>query len=245
MKYISLRFLCVPVIALLLGGCDNDPGFEPINQERTFLHILNTYSGIESLDLYTESLETNRLFAGNVSFMEGWPEGGYATLLTAPNPDSISGEGGVTIRVMHRRPDTALIDPQTLILNPRLYSTIAVIDSFGKAQLVKTIDIFNPPGDSLANLRFMNLNFDFLSVTLRNPDSTILVPGLNFLNYSSFENVPIGTYDFEFVNSLNEQVIETLPQVEIEEGKTYNFYFASEQGLPTANVETLEIVIID
>lgn len=225
---------------MLVTGCRPDEPFEPIEQSRTYLNLLNAYGQVDKVDVYLRSFESDGLFASNVNFLESWPKGGYASMITTAGFDSLEKEPDTYLRMVERRTSNEVIPEQGFRLNPEVRSTIVLIDSVGKAKLVKTIDVFDAPGDTAANVRFMNINFTMTSVSLRTPDSTILIDRLNFLNYSRFHQMPPGIYDFEFISDQTRTIVSTLKDVNIEKGKTYSFFLTQQQAVPRAGVERLE-----
>jgi hypothetical protein len=236
----TLAPLFVVLCLLVLGSCQDEPPFEPIDLDRTELHLLNAYGPVDQVDVYLESYESNGLFASNLKFLESWPNGGYASLLTSVGFDSLESDPDVFIRIAERGGDGDIIERQGFRLNPEVKTSLVLIDSVGKPKLVKTIDIFESPGDTAANLRFMNLNYTMLSVSLRTADSTLDIGRLNFLNYSRFESLEPGIYDFEFVFDLTGSVVARLNQQRIEAGRTYSLFLTQLGGTPQAGLERLE-----
>jgi hypothetical protein len=236
----NIVFSSLIIVLLMLASCKADEPFEPIERSRTSLNLLNAYGPVNKVDIFLRSFESNGLFASNVNFMESWPKGGYASLITTSGFDSLEKEPDTYLRVVERSSAKEIISEQGFRLNPDVRSTVVLIDSIGKAKLVKTIDIFEAPGDTAANVRFMNVNYTMTSVSLRSSDSTLLIDRLNFLNYSSFTKMPPGTYDFEFISDQTRTIVSTLKDVNIEKGNTYNFFLTQLGGAPRAGVERLE-----
>lgn len=238
LKNIVLSSILVSL--LLLAGCKPDDPFTPVKQSRTSLNLLNAYSPANKVDVYLRSFESNGLLASSVTFMESWPKGGYASLITTSGFDSLEREPDTYLRMTERGTNKEIIPEEGFRLNPDVRSTVVLIDSVGKAKLVKTIDVFEAPGDTAANVRFMNVNHTMTSVTCQTPDSTLLIEKLNFLNYSSFNKMPPGTYNFEFISDQTRTVISTLTGVNIEKGHTYNLFLTQKGAAPRAGIERLE-----
>jgi hypothetical protein len=235
----NILFPRLIALFLLMAGCQDDEPFEPLEQSRTYMNLLNAYGPVGKVDVYLRSFESNGLFASNVNFLESWPKGGYASLLTNAGFDSLEKEPDVFLRMVDRSTNDEIISEQGFRLNPEVRSTFVLIDSIGKPKLVKTIDTFESPGDTAANVRFMNVNYTMTSVSLQ-ADTSLLIDKLNFLNYSSFKQMLPGTYDFEFVHDQTGTVVSTLLGVNIQKGKTYNFYLTQQGGAPMSGVERLE-----
>ncbi len=225
---------------LLIASCQDEP-FKPLEQSRTYMNLLNAYGPAARVDVYLRSFESDGLFASNIDFMESWPKGGYASLITTTGFDSLEKEPDTWLRIIDRNSGDEVIPEEGFRLNPEVKASVVLIDSVGKAKLVKTIDIFDAPGDTAANVRFMNVNYTMASVSLRiKNDSTFNIDRLNFLNYSGFSKIKPGTYDFEFVFDQAQSVVATLPGVNIQAGNTYNFFLTQLGGAPRAGVERLD-----
>ena len=228
---------------MLLGliACEPEP-FDPIPaKERTYFHLLNAYSGFSGVDIKLLSFDEKRNLVDDFGFKESWPKNGYASLLTAPDPDSIDGRVGVTFQVFEHQTKTALVTDLSLVLPPETYTTFCLIDSFGKPLLVKTVDnIREVENPQKALLRFMNLEYKALSATMISTDDSVRIEKLNYLNYSTFAEFPIGTKTFHFINDFTGNVIDSIPNVDIRTGKAYSFYLTEGPNGPTADYEILD-----
>ncbi|MEZ4826009.1 MAG: hypothetical protein R3C61_06905 [Bacteroidia bacterium] len=233
-------FSALLLLALALtAGCEEET-FKPIPpRERTFLHFLNVYSGIPAVDIRLISFEEKRTVADAVTFKNAWPSTGYASMLTTPDPDSIDGKGGITIDFLDSNTKKPIVPARTLKLAADVNSTICLVDSFGKPLIVKTVDNMPDYVPGKAFVRFMNLNYTVLSVSLVSEDDSVSITKLNFLNYSSFSETSPGTKKFFFKNDFSGNTIGTISNVDIQAGKVYSFFLTNQSGLPSVGYEVL------
>lgn len=235
-KFISGLLL----ISLALTSACNEETFKPIpKRERTFLHFLNVYSGNPSVDIRLTSFEEIRTVADGVTFKQAWPSSGYASLLTTPDPDSIDGKGGITIEFLDNSTKKPVVPARTLKLAADVYSTICLVDSFGKPLIVKTVDNLPDQVPGKAVVRFMNLSYTALSVSLESSDDSVSISKLNFLNYSSFLETQPGKKTFFFKNDFSGNIIGTISNLELQAGKAYSFYLTNQSGSPSVGYEVL------
>ncbi|MDX2249932.1 MAG: hypothetical protein SF052_24320 [Bacteroidia bacterium] len=235
-KFISGFLLLVLTLTV---ACEEQT-FKPIPpRERTFLHFLNVYSGYPAVDIRLTSYEEARTVADGVTFKGAWPSSGYASMLTTPDPDSIDGKGGITIEFLDHATKDPVVPARTLKLAADVNSTICLVDSFGKPLIVKTVDNFPEKVAGKALVRFMNLNYAALSVSLYSSDDSVNISKLNFLNYSSFAETTPSTKTFFFKNDFSGNIIGTISNVNLEAGKVYSFYLTNQSGTPSVGYEVL------
>ncbi|RMG29240.1 MAG: hypothetical protein D6730_04220 [Bacteroidetes bacterium] len=233
-------FYYFPLIFALLA-CEK-PVFEPLPpRARTYLHFLNAHAGFEAIDVRVTSYQQEQALSQNLTFLDSWPKGGYASLLTVPDEDTLRNiQGGVSINILNSATQATIIPATPLKMSKDIRATLCLVDSFGKPILVKTIDVVPDPTDTVAQVRFMNVNSYNLSVSLTASDSEVQIQNLNFLNYSSFYRMPEGVYTFYFVDDFSGQVIDSIPQLNISRHQIYNFFLASSNGKAVGGVEKLE-----
>lgn len=238
-KEIPLRILVL--LLLLLHACNPLPFEEEElpTRERSSLHILNLYSGSEAIDITLNTPLNTQSLAKELSFKAGWPENGYASLLVGTQPDT-NPSNSLFLEIFDNSTGEALITPEELSLAPNIYSSIMLIDSFEKPLLVKTIDNFSEVrGDSVAQIRFVNVNRFRLSVSLVSKNGALAVQNLNFLNYSSFRTAPVGTYTFFFKDDFSGVILDSISHVPLRARSVYNFFLTSENDQPTGGYEIL------
>jgi hypothetical protein len=238
----KISVLTVFVLVMIgLTACQPEE-FKPIpEKERTYFHILNAYSGFRGIDIKLLSFDEKRWIVDDLRFMESWPETGYSSLLTAPDPDSVDGRDGVTFQVYEHTTKTALVTDLSLVLPANTYTTFCLIDSFGKPLLVKTVDNIRKVEDpSNALIRFMNLSYRTLSVSMKTTDDSVNIDELNYLNYSVLAEFPAGKRTFVFINDLTGNVIDSVSGLDVKPGKAYSFYLTEGFNGPTADYEILD-----
>ncbi|MEM6805786.1 MAG: hypothetical protein AAF696_30585 [Bacteroidota bacterium] len=243
MTLLKNSFLLLFLGVLLFWACE-PPGFDPVPpRERTYLHVLNANPQLSGVDVEFRTFDEANLIAQNLRFARSWPTTGYASLLTGAKPDSATGPDSLRIVFMDvYQPNTtdSIVPTRALNLSIDGRSTICLIDSFGKPLLVKTVDNYDRPKGDTSNVRFLNLNFNALSVTLETKQTGLQIERLNFLNYSSFSRMPAGVYTFYYKDDFTGRILDSISNFEIEPRHTYSFYFTQDGGQNLGGVEILE-----
>ena len=230
----------IPCIFLFMA-CEEIPFEPPEERVRTYLHFLNTYDGFPGVDVNVTSFEKNQTLVKNLAFGEGWPVGGYASLLTVPDEDTTNNiQGGITVEVLNAATQAVAVPATKLKLNAKIGTTLALVDSFGKPILVKTIDNIPNPSDSVGQVRFMNVNNSNLSVSLTTTDENFQIPNLNFLNYSNFRALKSGVYSFYFVDDFSGIILDSISRLSIERHQIYSFFLSNRGGKAVGGYEKLE-----
>lgn len=234
-------FLLFFPVLLLWTACET-PVFEaPAPRERTYLHFLNANDAYPSIDVEVNSYEQDQLWARDLAFLESWPKGGYASLLTVPDEDTLNNiQGGIEVEIREAGTSNVLVPSTMLKLNADIQATLCLVDSFGKPILVKTIDIMPEKTGELAHIRFMNVNSYHLSVSLVVQGEDVQIQNLNFLNYSSFRTLEEGRYTFQFVDDFSGKVLVSLEDMEVKRHQVYNFLLTHQGGQAVGDVERLE-----
>ena len=235
----KVALLTCLVSILALSACEEEAPFEEIDRSRTYLHFLNAFPGSESVDITFETFDNNRTVAKDVPFSDSWPNNGYANLLTSP--DTLNGQGGVLIRVLDHNTQEELVPPLYKNLGAEGQFTFVLVDSFSKPVLVKAIDNLDEefnPGNAYA--RFMNINRHVQSSSLVNQLGEEVLRGLNYLNYSTFQQIDPGTYTFYFVDDISGAKLDSVSNVQIRLGKIYSFYLTHQQARPVGGLKIME-----
>ena len=236
MRY--LVFLLLPAFWLL--SCEEDP-FEPLpERERAGLHVLNVFSDVQSVDIRLESFEETRRVAERLRFGESWPQTGYATLATSPEPADSNTTGGTIIKVLDNADKSEIVRSRPIGLIGGSNASYCLVDSFGSPLLVKTVDLQEEVKGDSANVRFMNLNSFILSCSLRSADGSIVISNMNFLTFSKFEKVGTSRQTFYFIDDFSGFRLDSIPNFKIEPRKAYSFYLAQQQGESVGGVEILD-----
>lgn len=240
MTHSKLYFLLFIACSILSCSEDRNP-FDVEDIVRSSIHFLNTFPGAGSVDLVIKSFDEDKIIATNIGFGEGWPKNGYASLLDAPDQDtSLNIKGGLFLMVVDNDTRDSLVQFTLLRLSPGRRNSLVLIDSVGKPLLVKTNDNFQEPPQGTANARFMNVNSNYLSISLVDEDFSFSISRLNFLNYSDFQFAPLGTRTYYFVDDFSGARLDSIPNVNVQRDKVYSFYFTQQEGRPIGGLELLE-----
>lgn len=241
MSFIKNASLVLLLGIVLLWSCE-PPDFPPVpERERTYLHLLNANPILPGVDIEFRTFDESSLIAQNLGFAKSWPTTGYASLLTGAHPDSLADTSRIVFMDVYLPNTTdSIIPTRSLNLSREGRSTICLIDSFGKPLLVKTVDNYSRPKGDTANVRFLNLNFNTLSVTLVTKNSNLSIERLNFLNYSSFSRMPSGIHTFYYKDDFTGKILDSIPNFNVKPRQTYSFYFTQDAGKNLGGVEVLE-----
>jgi hypothetical protein len=226
--------------ALLLAACKPGETPEAPEKARAYVHALHLYPGSEQISLVMASLGTRRTIADAISYGQSWPGSGYASVLTYVQDSSASAAWQTVLEVLDRQSRDTIVPVVPLPVLPGLYTSIVLIDSFGKPMLVRTVDDFGdtPAGQGL--VRLMNLSTEPRSVSLEVKQDSLAISRLSFLNYSRFYTLKPGVYTFYFINDLNRTRLDSIPNVQIRANQAYNFYLARRNGQIRGAYETLK-----
>lgn len=241
MKKMRYLYLIIPILMGILIGCQPTELPEAPERERTYLHVLNAFSGLpKGFDMRFTYFEKKQFAVDGLRFKEAWPPSGYASLLTEVATDSSQETVKVEVDVLNNHDKSNLYAAFPLDLTAGAKTTVCLIDSFGKPLLVKTIDEPLAYEGNTANIRYMNLNAILRSTSLVAKADTFRVPQLNFLNYSSYELIPSGTYTFYFVNDITGNRLDSISRINIRPNQAYSFYLTQQNGFPVGGYEILE-----
>lgn len=219
----------VTMLLIAASACDNVP---ELNQprERSYLSVIHAFDDINSIDIDLESFGERKTVAEAVEFNSSWPRSGYASLL------SEAGAGpqdtGVVIVLKDWRNKDQISPARVLSLYPGGRTTVGIIDSFGKADLVQIQDDFELPAPGASNLRFMNLCHLFPAVDLVSEDGDIRIEKINYLLASRFNSYPSGTKTLYLVQSFTGEKIDSLADFSLRSRKTYNIYLTQDGDTP-------------
>jgi hypothetical protein len=238
----SRIFFALSVVTLLvLSACTDEEIFEPVEKDRTYLHFLNAYPGIQSVDITFESSGEIQSVARRVKFLNSWPNSGYASLLTAL--DTINGQGGVDIHVANHATREELVPAINNNLRGDERYTFILVDSFSKPIVVRAIDNVEAEIPA-AYVRMMNVNRFVQSASLETKDGQGIIRSLNFLNYSGYQQLQPGTYTFYFVDDRSGRRLDSIPNVNLRFNKTYSFYLTHDpEGGPVGGLKVMESTV--
>ena len=233
-----LLLLFLPLV--LLGGFACSPGetFTPTPEaRRTNLRVFNAYFR-DPVDfrLHTFGGEI-RFLVERLTFGQAWPRGGYADLVTRRGDTATSAADSIALDVIAYQVDTLLVDKYPENLPPETFASFYVVDSAGKALMVKTSDDFVQPAGGQAAYRFINLYPQLNSVSFESSRDTLGFLPFTFLNYSSFVSVSSGKRTLEVINNNSGAAFATLEDVELKSGGVYVFYLLNNNGIPEFGYE--------
>lgn len=222
---------------ILFQACDQTTEIPP-QRERSYLSVIHAFDEIQSIDIDLESFSERKTVASAVQFNSSWPQDGYASLL------SEAGSGvqdtGVVIILKDWRSKEQISPKRVLSLYPGGRTTVGIIDSFGKADLVQIQDDFQTPEPGRSNLRFMNLCHLFPAVDMISADDSIRIEKINYLLASKFAQYPSGETTIYLTHSFTGEKIDSLTNLNLKSRKTYNVYLTQDGDYPKFGVIELE-----
>ncbi|MEZ4685392.1 MAG: hypothetical protein R3B47_04815 [Bacteroidia bacterium] len=241
-KNIVLILAALAGFVIFAASCEEFPDIPTLPREEAQTHILNLL-GPDRVDVTLETAETEVSFGERIPFGGGYPQNGYASLPTrTENADTDSQRAPVFITAKNTFSRQAVLDRALFFLNPNIHTTVAMIDSFGKAKVLRAADTYPEfTADTTAIIRYMNLAYHLPSTSFRSMDSTIWFERYNFLTFTSFTEVPAGTYSFDVIEDGSGFAVTNLQNIELVPGKHYNFWFTWRSGQSVAGVEEMII----
>lgn len=225
------------VSIILFQACDQTPEITP-PRERSYLSVIHAFDEIQSIDIDLESFSETKTVASAVQFNSSWPKGGYASLLSEVG--SGPQDTGVVIILKDWRSKEQISPKRVLSLYPGGRTTVGIIDSFGKADLVQIQDDFDTPDPGKSNLRFMNLCHLYPAVDMISADDSIRIEKINYLLASKFTQYPSGKTTIYLKHSFTGEKIDSLTNFTLAARKTYNIYLTQDGNLPKFGVIELE-----
>ena len=207
------------------AGCKPDD-IDPVEQERTYLHILSASQAQGNFDLSFDYWNTEGQVIPDFFYKRNWPLGGYGNLIAGGQPDEF-GNGQLFVLATQQPfinvPIDTIMDPRPIILQPEAFSTLCIVDSANTLAINHFEDNFSHPGSEV-NVRLINLQQNSGAVGLRSTDSNVNIPNVAYRNASDFVRVPAGNYDFEITDESGSNVLTTWNGLTIGAGVTYTFY---------------------
>lgn len=242
MKALISALLFITVFSLL--SCNSDSPFETdTDQSRVFVHVLNVYPHVPSVDIRFVSLGDTQIVARSLPFNKSWPESGYASLLIDLSRDTLlDALSNTFIEVWDHEEQILLRSPFNLKNSfSEQYRTLILADSFQSPLLVSTVDFPGRLPDSVANARLVNVdpNYTEFSASLALANSDFRIPYRAFLNYSAFRPLPVGQRTIYFVNDRTDVAIDSITDLNVEADKVYYFYMAHDGAKPVVGYKLL------
>lgn len=241
MRSFKTSFFPLFCILILLTACQNPDPFPPVpKKERALLHVLHAYAP-NKIDLKIDQYDQTTKVADGLNFLEAWPASGYASLLVTPGADSTTSISQLKLQIVDHVTKEELVLVPDFELKSEFPTTICIIDSFGKPIVVRTADEYSEDIKAgNAQLRFINLSPNALSVSMVAKNDSFLIDNFNFLNYSEFKQLPQGVRTFYFVNDFTDKKIDSLVNIDIRAQHTYSFFLVNDHNKPVAGYEILD-----
>lgn len=236
-KIIALTVLA-GLLLTALSSCDQTPETPTPVRERSFLSVIHAYDGVPSIDVELESFTEKKTVTEGLAFNSTWPRDGYASLLSEAG--SGPQDTGVVIRLKDWRSKDQIVPDRVISLTPARKSTIGIIDSMGRPEIIRIIDNFDTPKAGRANVRFMNLTYLYPAVDLVSQNDSIYIDRINYLLASKFIDYPAGTYNLYFRHSFTGRNLDSIMNVELKSRKTYNIYLTQKGNAPRKGLIELE-----
>lgn len=227
-------------LLISIVACTQQETFpEPPAQRRTNIRVFNGYASTPvDFRLNTFGGEV-RFLVDRLTFGNSWPEGGYASLLTRRSDSAASlGVDSIAMDVAAYDLDTLLIEQYPENLPPETFASFYVVDSLGKAVMVKSSDDFIQPAGGQAAYRFINLYPQLNQVSFESDVDELGFLPQTFLNYTPFASVSSGTRNVSVINNLTGNTIQSMT-VDLKSQGVYVFYLLNQNGIPVFSYERI------
>lgn len=114
---------------------------------------------------------------------------------------------------------------ENLTITPKSSYTIAAIGTLPNISLLPIMDPYNPmPRNKTSYVRFVHLSPNAPAVDITLPDSQILFSDVEYTEQTNFMRVKPGTYTLQVRPAGMEQVVLSIPNVNLNPGKIYTVY---------------------
>lgn len=220
LSYLGLFF----TIILFIQGCkEKQPDAMP-ERKRAYLHFINLNPDYSGIDCKVQSFETDNFLFNNLGYIQTWPVGGYASLLSLQSQDS-AGKAWITFEIQNHQTGDTIIPEQTLTLFEEKATTMILLkDAAGSPLLIKTLDNFASDDDTTTFVRFMNFDESITSARLISQDSSVLIDNLGYLNYTGFRAFKKGIYNISIIDKGTGNIIDVKNNVNLRLRRNYSFF---------------------
>ncbi|MCI4669297.1 MAG: hypothetical protein MRZ79_14275 [Bacteroidia bacterium] len=242
------------IACLILAGtfaCTPETYEAPIPQERLYYRFVNLNNRADPIDVRLNSTDGLEWLGYDLKFEENKPGQGYSSVLI--NVDTFKNEFTnrdtsqyLFLEILDHRSQKLVVDPLELGTLGQgagdLPQSWFFIDSFNNPILIRTNDDFESPKGGKAGIRFVNVNSNYVSVSLVIKESSTSIEQRNFLNSSRFFYPEAGVKTVYFVNDLapGNGIIDSIPDVNLQAGRVYSFYFAQKENEPVVGYYILK-----
>lgn len=227
------------VLILSLQACDQTPDSNPgePGRQRAFLSVIHAYGELTAIDIQFETFSETKTVAAQIPFLQTWPSSGYASLLTPPG--TLPGDSNLIIRLLDYQTKQQVSPGRQISLVADGRKTVAIVESFGRPDVVQLRDNFETPPGGKANLRFMNLCHLYPTVRLVSSNDSIDLTPLTYLTVTQFEPVNNGRYTLYARHGQSGRKVDSLI-VDLNPRKTYNVFLTQEGTVPRLRMTQLE-----
>lgn len=216
---LSINIIVAFILIIVLSSCKKKS--TPPLIDLSGLSIVNASPSTENLDIYVDNTKvtqsgTSFTFGSKIDYLNAY-----------------SGSRRMTIT----RKDSSLpLKSELFILEPQFGYTLFIIDRLADVKFMFLPDNLTKPPKGKATVRFVNLSPDSDPLTLSIAGDPALITNVAFKNHSTNISVDIGDkVTFEVREHATANLVASLPDVKIEDGKIYTIYV---KGLKAATDET-------
>ncbi len=194
-------------------------------RKRACLHFINLHPDYAAIDFRIKSFETSGNLIDGLAYLDTWPHGGYASLLSLQSKDT----SWITYGIIDHTTGAVIIPDTLLRLYEEKASTLILTkNDAGLPIVIKTLDSFDGDTDSTGNIRLMNFDQTLTSVTMISSDTSVLTPNISALNYTGYRAFNIGKKDIYLINNSIPDTIAILANKDIRLHRNYSVYIVQE-----------------
>ncbi len=230
-------------IVLALSACTPEEFQKPVAQKRFSYRFSNLNARVDPIDVRLSTADDVDWLGFDITFEGKEPREGYGSVLVTVDSSQRDSSDVLFFDILDNRSKEPIT--QGLEFNSEVSdvtdfpASLFLVDSFGKPVLVRTLDDFDDPQDGTAGIRFVNMNYLFVSVSLEVKNDTTVIDRKNFLNSSGFEYVGAGNRTIYLRNDLTQTLIDSIPNLTMKAGRVYSVYFTQKMGNPVIGYEKL------
>ncbi|MEO0897424.1 MAG: hypothetical protein AAFY71_13545 [Bacteroidota bacterium] len=240
---IRIPILSLLLLAITVVACDQETYEQPIPDKRYFYRFINLNPNLDPVDVRVRTIDDVKWLAYDVKFEKAEPTDGFSSVLIPLDTLERDTSEFVFIDIIDHRTKESVVPPLELgTIGDRkadFPTTIMLIDSFGKPFRVARIEDYETPTNGTAGIRFVNVNSQYISVSLVVKNDTTSIDQYNFLTYSPFEYVKAGTRTIYYKNDITGAVIDSISNINLSAGRIYSFYMGQKGTSTVVGYEKL------
>lgn len=223
-----------------IGACQPDSLEPETTRERTFVRFLHTYSPTPKVDIRMTDSTQSQILVDGLSFGEGWPVSGYASLIINAGDTAGKATPETVFKVLTHVDKDSLMPDRRSNLVKDLKQTRFLVDSFGKPILAETIDSDQEAPAGEANIKLVNLSYLLPSASVVSRNDSVRLEQVAFLGASEQKSTEAGTYTFYLINDFSGGVLDSIPNLSLRSRRNYRFFIAHSNGVPGLGWELLD-----